>query len=281
MANAVTTMVQAHSSAATLVIVGPADRLNEAAREAKALRDVASLRKVLVSTASCGPDPIQADEGVTTIEHLKLEYLNNAIAAIRLSSLPTIIWWRGGPPEELDGVAPLADRLILDAEDAVPLWQRTPPLFERTALTDLRWARLTRWRVAMAQFFDLPLMLDAARSFTRLSVAGADRPQCALLAGWLAAALDVGPDFAVDLSSGTQPLETVTVEGPDATISLQLPPGASCLSAEAAVRGTRLASRVVPVGDQTTTALLAQELRIRSRDMAFERALVDALPHLT
>ena len=280
MANPLTAIAPAHSSAATLVVVGPADRVSEASRGMVALREMGSFRQVLVSTESCGPDPIQADDGVAVIERLKLEYLNNAIAAIRLSSLPTIIWWRGGPPEELDGVAPLADRVILDADDPVPLWQRAPALFERTALTDLRWARLTRWRAAMAQFFDLAPVREAAPSFRRLSVSGADPAECALFAGWVAAALEWGADVTVELTPGAQPIERVTVEGEDATVSLQLPGKASCLSAEATVRGTSLVSRALAVGDQSLSSLMAQELRVRSRDIAFERALVEALKFL-
>ena len=103
---------------------------------------------------------------VITIGGLRPEYVNNAIAGVRLSSLPTIVWWRGGRPEGLDGVASLADRVVLDADDPWPLWARTPPLFEHTVLTDIRWARLTRWRAALAHFFDLPAVRETATTFS-------------------------------------------------------------------------------------------------------------------
>ena len=106
---------------------------------------------------------------MVSIGGLRPEYVNNAIAGVRLSSLPTVVWWRGGRPEGLDGVATLADRVVLDAEDPWPLWARTPPLFEHTAFTDMRWARLTRWRAAMAHFFDLPEVRDG-----RVGVLAAD-----------------------------------------------------------------------------------------------------------
>ena len=41
----------------------------------------------------------------------------------------------------------------------------------------------------------------------------------------------------------------------------------------AATAGQSATSRVVSLGDETMTGLLAEELRIRSRDHAFERAL--------
>ena len=55
------------------------------------------------------------------------DYLNNAVAALRLSSLPTAVWWRGGNPEMLEGVANLADRMILDAEEPADVWARALP----------------------------------------------------------------------------------------------------------------------------------------------------------
>ena len=43
-------------------------------------------------------------------------YLNNAVAALRLSSLPALVWWRGGSLDALDDLADLADRLVLDTD---------------------------------------------------------------------------------------------------------------------------------------------------------------------
>ena len=77
------------------------------------------------------------------------------MAALRLSSLPAVVWWRGGSVEALDDLANLADRLVLDTPDPDDVWARADTLFERTALTDLRWTRLTRWRAALAHLFDL------------------------------------------------------------------------------------------------------------------------------
>jgi hypothetical protein len=48
----------------------------------------------------------------------------------------------------------------------------------------------------------------------------------------------------------------------------------TCLETEVSVQGHRSASRLVSLGDQTLTGLITEELRIRARDAAFERALV-------
>ena len=58
---------------------------------------------------------------------------------------------------------------------------------------------------------------------------------------------------------------------------LQLLPHSTCLSAEGRVADDLIASRVVSLGSQSLSTLLAEELRIRSRDVAFERALERAL----
>ena len=57
---------------------------------------------------------------------------------------------------------------------------------------------------------------------------------------------------------------------------LQLASSGTCVKTAAHVEGHAGASRTVALGDQTLAALIAEELRIRSRDLAFERALVAA-----
>jgi hypothetical protein len=54
-------------------------------------------------------------------------------------------------------------------------------------------------------------------------------------------------------------------------------PDSNCLSAEGRIGGEVMASRVLSLGSQTLSSLMAEELRVRSRDLAFERALERAL----
>lgn len=273
-----TVATPAFSRSGTLIIVGPAARLAEARASLGGINEAVSVRVVLISTSPSSPIPLQTDDDVATIDGLPLGYLNNAIAALRLSSLPSVVWWRGGPPDALAGVATLADRVVLDAEHPEPLWDRAPDLFERTALTDVRWARLTRWRAAMAHFFDLAPVRDASRSFARLRVAGSDQPLCALFAGWLDASLGWDRRVAVVREEAPAALAAVTLEGPGTSLEIKLLPNTTCVSAEARMHGQALASRVVSLGDQSLPSLISQELRVRSRDFAFERALMRTLP---
>lgn len=273
-----TTASLTRARTATLVVVGAGPRLVEAATVLCAGEDASALRIVLISTESEVP-PVDPDFDVVAIGGLKPEYVNNAIAAVRLSSLPTVVWWRGGPPEGLDGVASLADRVVLDGEDPWPLWGRAPSQFENAAITDLRWARLTQWRAAMAHFLDLPEVRRATASLSRLSISGADRAQCALFAGWLESSLGWKGRVEAEFADGGRsvPIDTVTLAGEMSRLTLGLHASGACLDTEARIAGQVLASRVISLGDQSLAALLSEELRVRSRDLAFERALVSTL----
>jgi glucose-6-phosphate dehydrogenase assembly protein OpcA len=274
MANTVAVHPPDRARTATVVAVGPADRLADVVGVLRGGEAGGALQ--LVRIVVDGNGATLADQpDVITIGGLRPEYVNNAIAAVRLSSLPTIVWWRGGRAEALDGVASLADRVVLDAEDPRPLWARTAPLFEQTVITDVRWARLTRWRAALAHFFDLPAVREKGPSFSRLAIAASDRAEAALFAGWLDTAFGwrgrVVPDVTPAASGA--PLESVTLEGESCRIELSLLPGGNCLSTEGRLGSKLAASRVVSLGSQSLSTLLAEELRVRARDIAFERAV--------
>jgi glucose-6-phosphate dehydrogenase assembly protein OpcA len=274
MANALTMPAPGRARTATLVIVGPSDRLMEAASVAGNGDATGSLRIVFIWTER-EPSTLPPRPDVVVVGGVPPEYANNAIAAVRLSSLPTVVWWRGGPPEGLDGVASLADRVVLDAGDPWPLWRLAPSLFDNTAITDLRWARLTRWRAAMAHFFDLPQVREAARSFKRLTIRGSDRAQCALLAGWLDASLGWNGSVAMDIVADDRgvPMAALSLEGEAGQIVLELLADGRCLHTAARLTSGDLGARVVSIGNQSLESLLAEELKVRSRDLAFERAL--------
>jgi glucose-6-phosphate dehydrogenase assembly protein OpcA len=207
------------------------------------------------------------------LEGLKPHYVNNAIAALRLSSLPTVVWWRGGAEETLDGLSTLADRLVLDAEDPRAVWARVSSF--DTATTDLRWTRLTRWRALMAHFFDIPEVRAAAPSFRRLRIDGADLHAARLFAAWLRTTVKWMDGVEIELHEVAGPLaiESVQVGNGDQSLSLRTGPGGGCIESAARVAGAAQSSRTVLVGDQGLAALIGEELRIRSRDLAFDRAV--------
>jgi glucose-6-phosphate dehydrogenase assembly protein OpcA len=262
---------------ATIVVVGPHERLAEAAEAVEQLTDV-GVRAILISDGANPAPTIRVLGHAVALEELRPDYLNNAVAALRLSSLPTVVWWRGGNPQMLEGVANLADRMVLDAEDPAAVWERALPLAEHTAISDFRWARLTRWRALMAQFFDIPAVREAAGSFNRLVIEGGDRFSAQLYGGWLSSSLHWGPEFAIDVRTvaGGPPIQRIELGDGDQCLTLRLGPSGRCVEASARVTAYTETSRVVSLGDQRLTTLICEELRIRSRDLAFERAVAAA-----
>jgi hypothetical protein len=262
---------------ATIVVVGPHERLAEAAHAVEQLTDV-GVRAILISNGTNPAPGVRVLEHAVALEELRPDYLNNAVAALRLSSLPTVVWWRGGNPEMLDGLTELADRLVLDAEDPAAVWSRANALAKRTATSDLRWARLTRWRALMAQFFDIPEVQQAAPSFNQLIIDGADLHAARLYAGWLSSALHWTSDVAIEVREvvAGPAIQCIQLGDGAQSLTLMLGPGGNCIEASARVKGHGATSRVVSLGDHRLTTLISEELRIRSRDLAFERAVAAA-----
>jgi glucose-6-phosphate dehydrogenase assembly protein OpcA len=259
---------------ATVVVVGPPERLTEAADALTQLTDIA-IRAILISYGSLATPVVRVSEHAVALEGLTPHYLNNAVAALRLSSLPTLVWWRGGAPELLDGLAGLADRLVLDAEDPRPVWARVAALAEQAGTSDLRWTRLTRWRALMAHFWDIPEVQAAAPGFNRLRIEGSDLYAARLYAAWLLSTLKWTPAILdVRERPGAAAIECVELGDDEQALTLRTASSSTCIETAARVHGhAGDVSRIVSLGDQELCALIAEELRIRSRDLAFERAV--------
>jgi hypothetical protein len=69
------------------------------------------------------------------------------------------------------------------------------------------------------------------------------------------------------------PMQLVRLSGHGQHLTLRLVAEGRCVEAEAHVEGHSGASQIVPLGDQSLGGLIAEELRVRSRDLAFEQAL--------
>jgi glucose-6-phosphate dehydrogenase assembly protein OpcA len=259
---------------ATVVVAGPRHRLVEAAQAIAALKDV-GVRAVLISYGDNPAPGVRVAGHTVALEGLRPDYLNNAVAALRLSSLPTLVWWRGGGTKDIEGLATLADRLVLDAEDPREVWKWVENLAQRTSVSDLRWARLTRWRALMANFFDIPEVCAAASSFSALRVEGSDRPAMCLFAGWLLSILGSEQRIVPDLreQSSLAPIEAVVLGDGTQQLVLRMAANRTCVQTAATVPNLPSACRTVSLGNQQLAALLGEELRIRARDVAFERAV--------
>lgn len=265
----------AHARAlmATVVAVGPAERLSETEEALRHLASDCAIRAIMISQGTVPAPPATVSGQIVGLAGLKPQYVDNAVAALRLSSLPTLVWFRGGSQDLLGELAELADRLVLDEIDPLASWKQSLTLLDRTAFSDLRWARLTRWRTLMAHFFDIPRVREVARSFTRLHISGSDGAAANLYAAWLTTSLSQPMDVELAIESRRAPIEKVRLGNTDRSLTLRLGRSKHCVHTAMVVDSEHRSSRIASLGDQRLPALMAEELRIRSRDAAFERAM--------
>lgn len=272
-----TAVAMTRSLTATVVAVVSPDNCDDVIETLKSLAGVAGVRPIVVSLGELPEPPRREEDGAIVIDGLVLRYLNNAVASLRLSSLPTLAWWRAREPKGLKELATLVDRLVMDLDDPTGAWSLVPAIAPLASVSDLRWARLTRWRDLIAQFFDLPDTRASMASFNRLEIAGADVFCARLLGGWLKARLPGGDRLeVVARAAGSAPLESARLAGPGASLTVRLMPNGSCLETLVEMQSGQSSSRVVALGDQRPVALLREELRVRSRDLAFEDAVREA-----
>jgi glucose-6-phosphate dehydrogenase assembly protein OpcA len=101
-----------------------------------------------------------------------------------LSDLPVFLRWRGLPPfgePHFEDLIEATDRLILDSTEWPDLpasYASLPSVFDRVAVSDIAWARTSRWRPQLASLW--PGIADVQR----IRVTGT-AAQAHLLAGWL------------------------------------------------------------------------------------------------
>ena len=266
----------APSFAGTLVAIVSEETRTEAVESLSQL-STGAVRTVLISLGDRADAAPHEEGGAVAIEGLLPQYLNNAVASLRLSSLPTVAWWRAGDPRILPEVAALVDRLIIDVEDPSSCWPFVPTLAPLSSVSELRWARLTRWRDLVAQFFDMPEVPATADAFGGLEIVGRDRFDARLFAGWLKARFPGGDRLQLEFrDGGAAPLETVTLSGQAGSLEVRLLPNGNCLQTSLRLGREEMSTRVVALGDQRAPALLREELRVRSRDLAFEEAVREA-----
>jgi glucose-6-phosphate dehydrogenase assembly protein OpcA len=264
----------ARALTATVVAVGPWDRLRPIVEPLQQLGLSGAIRAIVIPEGSGQESGAEVASNVVVLNGLADHFIDNAVAALRLSSLPTVIWWRGGSTQVLASLVKLADRVVLDADPPEPGWKCAIERFDRAAFSDVRWTRLTRWRALMAQFFDLPEVRDAGAAFDRLYIEASDRPAASLFAAWMENELQWDDSVAIVIQEITRPcaITRISLTGSSVDLHLRLAKSLTCVESASEVGETNT-SLVVSLGDDSLTGLLWQELRIRSRDHAFERAV--------
>jgi len=151
------------------------------------------------------------------------------VEPLLISDLPVFLRWRGEPPwgaPELEQLVDLTDRLIVDSTewDALPFpYSHLVDLFERTAVSDIAWARTSRWRMLLASLW--PGIAHVRTIRVRGTAA-----QAHLLAGWLRSRL--GKEIALEVDPD-ELLHGVDLDGEPAPFPPgQAPPSSELLSDE-------------------------------------------------
>jgi glucose-6-phosphate dehydrogenase assembly protein OpcA len=142
----------------------------------------------------------------------------SVVLPLLISDLPAFMRWRGELPfgsPELDQLLGVIDRLVVDSTewDELPhAYSHLTELFPRVAVSDIAWARTSRWRRLLAGLW--PEIADVGS----IRVTGT-LPQALLICGWLRSRLD-RDDIAVEHVPAER-LEGIDLDGKPAPF----PPG--------------------------------------------------------
>ena len=117
------------------------------------------------------------------------EHPGSVVEPLLISDLPVFLRWRGAPEfggSAFDELVDVADRLIVDSTE----WPGLPEpysgladVFDRIAVSDIAWARTSRWRPMLASLW------PGIAGVKRIKVTGTEAQAC-LLAGWLRSRLE-------------------------------------------------------------------------------------------
>jgi glucose-6-phosphate dehydrogenase assembly protein OpcA len=153
----------------------------------------------------------------------------SVVQPLLLPDLPAFLRWRGLPPfgaPELEQLVDVVDRLIVDSTEWPDLpesYRGLVDIFDRVAVSDIAWARTSRWRPMLASLW------PGIAGVKRIRVTGT-AAQAQLLAGWLRSRLQHGVELEQEPSDR---LVGVDLDGKPAPFPPGDPPsGADVLSEE-------------------------------------------------
>ena len=213
---------------------------------------------------------VGGDAGASEVVVLRLygplaDHAESVVVPFLLPDTPVVAWWPGEPPAvpSQDPIGMLANRRITDASSSA---HPSKALAQRHASyadgdTDLAWSRLTPWRALLASALDQPPF----ETVTGATVTGgAESPSSDLLAGWLAANMDV----PVKRVRGGEGIGSVQLDRRSGAIVLVRPQGTTAVLTQPGQP-----DRSVALGRRQVRDCLAEELRRLDPDEVYQGAL--------
>ncbi len=157
------------------------------------------------------------------------EHPESVVQPLLISDLPVFLRWRGAPPfgdSAFESLVDTVDRLVVDSTEWPGLparYEQLAEIFDRVAVSDIAWARTSRWRPMLASLW------PAIGDVRRIRVTGT-AAQAHLLAGWLRSRLNRPVELEHEDSDR---LVGVEIDGKAAPFPPgDPPPGADLLSDE-------------------------------------------------
>lgn len=248
--------------------------------------------------------------------------LPSAALPLLLPDLQSFIWWRDKPRFEhpvLKSLLKTVDRFVIDSadfesplEDFRVLHKFLAAGIEVASVSDTNWERLTSWRVALADFYDVRDYrtdldnIDLVRIDSVGSLAGSDGipAQPLLIAGWLSSALgwqfirrdtadhianEAGFQFSKDgrkidvilktsHAQGVKPGRVIRVElkratSQPATFVVSRSEDGNYLESSVSIGLQACPARRVPYKNRSTAQLLSREMEIVCPDEVYEQAI--------
>lgn len=259
-----------------------------------------------------GGNQVCAEQITIHVEGAPANHLESLAGPLLVPDIPVFLWYPNGDVPSspaCDGMATLADRLVLDsgaASDCEASLRGAANLLKESdvpAVGDLQWAALSPWRSLFADLFAPSERAAELGEISRAEILhhGAGECQALLFAGWLSSTLGWRPESAERTEKG----RAFRFTGPSGDVIVELVPSAEEaplsrirlytgeFTFEVSHRGERadacstvtrggdiLAERTVRLGSSDVGALLGEELKLLGRDRTYEFALERAVEAL-
>lgn len=198
-------------------------------------------------------------------------HAESVVLPLLVPDVPVVTWWHGPPPDQIstDPLGAVADRRITDCAQATdPVAALRQRAVDYTpGDTDLAWTQLTGWRTLAAGALN-GRSGDAVTAVRVTVTAPATDASGALLAGWLAARLNVVPERIDPGRGGLTAIQLTLANGDEVVIERQ--------DGSALLRRTGQSDRKMPMLSRTLGDELAEELRQLAADQAYATALAAA-----